>query len=91
MTREPFSADLSQLATEDVFSGLVERARGGCEAWEVEEGKLDGGDAICNYQATDGGPADHGVGAAERGQREAFCLERLRIRVNVCFSVRIVV
>jgi hypothetical protein len=91
MTREPFPTDFSQLATEDVFSGLIERARGGREAREVEEGEFDRCYAICDYQATNGGPADDSVGAAEGAERDTLILEWLGVGVDVCFSVGVVV
>lgn len=91
MTREPLPADLSKLPTEDVFGGLVERPGRRGEAWEVEEGELDGRHAIGDYKTADGGPTDHGIGAAEGGEGEPLGLEGLRVRVVVSFSVGVVV
>jgi len=91
MTREPLPADLSKLPTEDVLGGLVERPGRGGEAWEVEEGELDGCHAIGDYETADGGPTDHGIGAAEGGKGEPLGLEGLCVRVVVGFSVRVVV
>ncbi len=79
MTGKPLPADFAELATELVFGRLVERARGGGEAWEGEILQLNGRHAIGYYKPADGWPADYGVAAAESGEGETLGLEGLGV------------